>query len=122
MHEFNNHVTKMRPKPPSKPVMRRVERVPEWVPLFRESTTKRMTSDLPKREGGMKSNQKILRLREVCERLGVSKSTVYNWLDVQSRYYRADFPRPVRIGLASIGFVEHEIDAFIEEIAATCRA
>lgn len=70
----------------------------------------------------MKSNQKILRLREVCERLGVSKSTVYNWLDVQSRYYRADFPRPVRIGLASIGFVEHEIDAFIEEIAATCRA
>lgn len=63
----------------------------------------------------------ILRLRDVCERLGVSKSTVYNWLDTQSQYYRANFPRPVRIGAASIGFVEQEIDAFIEEIAATCR-
>lgn len=69
----------------------------------------------------MQRTNRLLRLRDVCERLGVSKSTVYNWLNSQSRYHRANFPRPVRIGVASIGFVEQEIDAYIEEMASTCR-
>lgn len=69
----------------------------------------------------MNNSVRILRLKDVCDRLGVSRSTIYNWLDRDSKYYKADFPRPMRVSIAIIGFLENEIDDFVSSAAARNR-
>jgi prophage regulatory protein len=51
---------------------------------------------------------RILRRRQLEARLGVGRSTVYDWL-------RSDptFPRPVRIGARAVGWVESEINGWL---------
>ncbi|MEO6965534.1 MAG: AlpA family transcriptional regulator [Acidobacteriaceae bacterium] len=53
--------------------------------------------------------QTILRLPDVKARTGLSRSTIY------LRLAEGNFPRPVSLGARSIGFVETEIDAWIDE-------
>ena len=53
--------------------------------------------------------QKILRLPDVKARTGLSRSTIY------LRLAEGSFPRPVSLGARSIGFVEAEIDAWVDE-------
>lgn len=52
--------------------------------------------------------KKILRLEATCERTGLAKSTIY------ARIKLGDFIAPVRLGPRCIGFLENEIDAWIE--------
>ena len=54
-------------------------------------------------------NQTILRLPDVKARTGLSRSTIY------LRLAEGSFPRPVSLGARSIGFVEAEIDAWVDE-------
>jgi len=51
---------------------------------------------------------KILRFKEVCEKLG--KSRVQTWRDIRD----GKFVAPVRLGPNSVGFFEHEVDAHLE--------
>ena len=53
---------------------------------------------------------KILRLPEVMQRTGLSRSVIY------SRMADDTFPQSVQLGTRSIGFVEHEVDAWIEQL------
>lgn len=59
-----------------------------------------------------KSPLRILRRAEVQERLGIARSTLYSYLNERSPNHVPAFPKPVRIG-STIGFVEHEIEAFV---------
>lgn len=52
---------------------------------------------------------RILRLPDVKSRTGLSRSTIY------LRLATGDFPRPVRLGARSIGFVEAEVDDWISD-------
>ena len=56
----------------------------------------------------------ILRTSLVMKRIGVSRTTVYRWLNRNSSCYDASFPRPVALGMNSIGWVETEIDQWLE--------
>lgn len=47
---------------------------------------------------------RILRMPELTMILGISRSSIYEKLNPKSRYYDADFPRPVRLGTASVGW------------------
>ncbi len=50
---------------------------------------------------------RILRMPEVLERVGLSRSTVW-------RLAQADqFPKPVKLGGRAVGWIEEEIDAWI---------
>ena len=50
---------------------------------------------------------RILRIPEVLERVGLSRSTVW-------RLAQADqFPKPVKLGGRAVGWIEEEIDAWI---------
>lgn len=51
-------------------------------------------------------------LRKTAKRLDVGVSTLYGYLDKNSRYYKPDLPQPVHQG-SSVGFIEHEIDDYI---------
>ncbi|MBW7849992.1 MAG: AlpA family transcriptional regulator [Rhodospirillales bacterium] len=51
---------------------------------------------------------KIIRIREVSDRTGQSKPTIYR------RIAAGDFPKPVKLGPASVGWLECEIDDWIK--------
>lgn len=55
----------------------------------------------------MLSTQRLIRLRTVREKTGLSKSTIYAFVQ-QER-----FPRPVKLGDRSSGWVESEVDSWI---------
>ena len=63
-------------------------------------------------------NQSVLRINQVSERLGVSRSTIWNWGDPKSRHHRPDFPRPFKVSANVIGWLSSEIDDYIGKLAA----
>jgi len=56
----------------------------------------------------------ILRLKHLKEKTGISRSTVYNKMNPDSKYYDAEFPRPIRLGGSSVGWRESDVDAWLE--------
>lgn len=65
----------------------------------------------------MSDNLKILRPKEVIQKLSISKSTFYDWQNKKSKRYRDDFPRSISIGANSVGYLESEINMFILNMA-----
>jgi predicted DNA-binding transcriptional regulator AlpA len=59
------------------------------------------------------SDLQLLVVRDVLEKLKVSRSTLYANLDEAGRYYLPDFPKPRRRGRRTL-FLAHEIDAYID--------
>ncbi|MCE9508327.1 MAG: AlpA family transcriptional regulator [Alphaproteobacteria bacterium] len=60
-------------------------------------------------------NERILRLAEVMEIVGLSRSTIYAWIA------EGTFPRYVRLGNRSVGWLKSEIDQFIQKCAEATR-
>lgn len=60
---------------------------------------------------------KIIRRFDVLSRLGISKSTFSDWQNPKSKRYRPDFPKKIRLGANSIGYLESEINTFIQSLA-----
>ena len=52
---------------------------------------------------------RFLRLPEVLERTGLSRSTIYVRLD------QGLFPRPVSLGARAVGWIESEVDEWIRQ-------
>ncbi|HGM9784387.1 helix-turn-helix transcriptional regulator [Proteus vulgaris] len=52
---------------------------------------------------------KLLRLDEVLDRTGYSKSWTYKLID------KGEFPKQVKIGSRSVRFIESEVDEWIEQ-------
>lgn len=57
---------------------------------------------------------KILRLSQVLELTGLSKSSVYDMLDQKSPRHDSNFPKGVKLSERSVGWVEHEIQEWIK--------
>ncbi len=53
---------------------------------------------------------RLLRLREVAERVGMSKATIYRKIAL------GEFPRPVSVGGSSVRWRESEIDGWMAEL------
>lgn len=51
---------------------------------------------------------KILRLLGVLDAIGVSKTTIYQWVS------EGKFPAPVRLGARSVGWRQADVDAWLE--------
>ncbi|WP_099358594.1 helix-turn-helix transcriptional regulator [Aeromonas dhakensis] len=56
---------------------------------------------------------KVLRMPAVEEKLGVARSTVYDWLNPNSPRYDPTLPRPKRLGKQSVGWIESELDEWV---------
>jgi prophage regulatory protein len=54
---------------------------------------------------------RTLRLKQVCARLNVSPSTIWEWVK------QGQFPRPVELGSNTRVWLEHELDAHVLERA-----
>lgn len=57
----------------------------------------------------------MLRIKQVKERTGLSRSTIYNKMDPSSSFHDSEFPRRVQLGRASVAWVESEIDEWIHK-------
>ena len=67
------------------------------------------------REQRMNPPIRFLRLPEVMERTGLSRSTIY------VRLAEGRFPQPVRLGGRAVGWIEAEIDEWVRERIAESR-
>jgi|GEM_PF-1889356 len=54
----------------------------------------------------------LLKIDEVCEKIGVKKSTVYKWMDEQN------FPRPLKLSPTCVRWREDDVARWLQEIAA----
>ena len=63
-------------------------------------------------------NQSVLRINQVSERLGVSRSSIRGWCAPKSRHHRPDFPRPFKVSANVVGWLSSEIDDYISKLAA----
>ena len=83
---------------------------PVWSTSCRHVLFKTKTEQFnPLHEGeqNMPPPNVILRRKQVEHRTGLSRSTIYLFID------EGTFPRPVQLGERSVGWLEHEIDEWI---------
>ncbi|PJD91695.1 AlpA family phage regulatory protein [Enterobacter hormaechei] len=59
------------------------------------------------------SNAKMIRITSVMKKVGVARSTIYDWINPKSPRYDVTFPKRRRLGKQSIGWLESEIDEWI---------
>jgi len=55
----------------------------------------------------------ILRVPALVKKLGIGRSTVYDWLDPKSDRYDPTFPLRLKLGVKAVGWLESEIDEWI---------
>ena len=60
----------------------------------------------------------VLRIDDVSRKCGISKSMIWAKLNPKNRRHDADFPQPFTLGDKAIGWLESEIDTWIEHRAA----
>lgn len=68
------------------------------------------------------STSNILRLKRLKEKTGISRSTVYNKINPKSKYYDDAFPKPIRLGPGSIGWLEAEVNAWLASRVLAARS
>ena len=56
----------------------------------------------------------ILRRKQVEARCGIARSTIYDKIRPKSKSYDPSFPKPIDLGEMAVGWLEHEIDAWIQ--------
>lgn len=59
------------------------------------------------------STVKILRIRAVTAKLGIARSTIYDWLNPESPRHDATFPKQRQLGQQSVGWMEAELDEWV---------
>lgn len=59
-----------------------------------------------------KTQARLIRFPEVIKRTGKSRASIYAAMG------KGGFPTTVKLGPKSVAFIEHEIDAWIEDLTA----
>lgn len=61
------------------------------------------------------ANRKSLRLKALLEKIQVSRSTVYLWMNKSSPYFDPTFPLPFKLGRTLLAWDCEEVDAWLLE-------
>jgi prophage regulatory protein len=57
---------------------------------------------------------RMVDIKYVCNKFSISRSSLYEMLNVGGRYFDNQFPRPVQLGKRSIRWFENELDEYLE--------
>lgn len=57
---------------------------------------------------------RILRINGVMAMLGISRSTIYDWMDVNSKRYDSTFPKSIKLGKSSVGWIESQLIEWVQ--------
>ncbi|WLG78937.1 AlpA family transcriptional regulator [Pseudomonas sp. FP1911] len=60
------------------------------------------------------THPRVLRLKQVLDRVGLSRSTIYDRMNPASPRYDSSFPKPIKIGSSAVGWLESSISKWIE--------
>lgn len=60
---------------------------------------------------------KVLRIKDLIRKVGMARSTIYDRFNPKSPRYDSSFPKPIKLGLSAIGWLEHEVDEWLASIA-----
>ena len=60
----------------------------------------------------------LIRAKDGAKRFNVSLATWWNWNNPKSRHYKPDFPKPIKVSANVTGWLENEVNAYIEKLAA----
>lgn len=66
----------------------------------------------------MNTSRKVLRIKDVIQKTGLARSTIYDRISDKSPRYDSSFPKPFKLGLSAVGLFEHEIDAWLTKQAS----
>lgn len=68
-----------------------------------------------------KGKTSIIRLKQVQTRTGLSRSAIYDRLDAKSPRYDPKFPKQISLGTGAVGWVESEIDTWLDAKISNTR-
>lgn len=60
--------------------------------------------------------EKLIRMHEVLKRTGFCRAWIYRLIKLNR------FPKPIKIGERAIGFIESELDAWIENVIISSKS
>ncbi|MEA1988515.1 MAG: AlpA family phage regulatory protein [Pseudomonadota bacterium] len=58
----------------------------------------------------------LLNIRQLTERLSLSKSAIYRRLDSKDKLHDPSFPKPIKMGETTSRWIESEVDDWIENL------
>ncbi len=61
-----------------------------------------------------KTNSHMLRIKELAKLIGISRATIYDWINPKSPRYDPTFPKQVKLGKKSVRWFLHEIEAWLK--------
>lgn len=61
----------------------------------------------------MSTTIKVLRTKDLIAKIGMARSTIYDWLDPKSPRHDCTFPKPFKIGKSSNAWLEHDVDRWL---------
>ncbi len=61
-------------------------------------------------------NFRMLKLKDVISKCQISRSTIYDKLDQKSKRYDPDFPKPRKLGMNSVAWVENEVEQWLKNL------
>ncbi|MFG8563384.1 helix-turn-helix transcriptional regulator [Pseudomonas paraeruginosa] len=65
-------------------------------------------------EGSYHPEVRVLRIKQVQDRLGLGRSTIYDRLNPNSPRFDSSFPKPFRLGGTSVGWLEADVVEWIQ--------
>ena len=72
----------------------------------------------------LRASIKILRKKNLLEKLGISNATLYDWLDRKSPRHDHSFPTAINLsvtGRGSVGWIEQEVEDWIASRISASR-
>ena len=60
------------------------------------------------------NSPKIIRIKDVVSMIGVARSTIYDWINSESPRFDSTFPKPIKLGKNSVGWIQHQLIVWIE--------
>lgn len=67
------------------------------------------------------TTNRIIRAKGVANALSVSQATVWNWCNPKSRHYRPNFPKPFKVTERVTGWLESDINAYVQQLAQQAK-
>lgn len=55
----------------------------------------------------------IVRLKSLCKLIGLSRSTIYEKMNKESRRYDVSFPKPIKLSNSAIGWLVCDIEHWL---------
>jgi len=67
------------------------------------------------------NTESVLRIDDVKARVGLSRSAIYDKINPTSQWYDPTFPKQISLGFRSVGWLESEISAWIQQRISVSR-